>query len=84
MTHTQTQCRPHEWDLDELLAPTHEGTSDTLTCVRSGRRLAVVDTSLNMRASIAHGIASRLYEGDEYDEVRQRICDYFEHHLSRA
>ena len=35
-----------------------------------------METFPNMRASIAHSAASRLYGGDEYDEVRASVVDF--------
>ena len=80
------RCGPHRWNYEAWL-PILQGSKpaeyDAIECLNCGRILAVVDTSPNMRASIAHAIASRVYGGDEYDEVRDSVMDYFNQWLSQ-
>ena len=79
------KCTPHRWDYENWL-PIIQGSNidlEPLRCMNCGRELYSKQTSLNMRASIAHGIASRLYGGDEYNEVYQAVGDYFMHHLQK-
>ena len=81
------KCRPHRWNIEDWLPlcgnPVEESYPEiwclNLNC---GRVLAVQDTSLDMRASIADGIAKRFCEGDEYDEVYNSVNEYFEFHLA--
>ena len=56
---------------------------DAIKCLNCGRVLDVMDTSPNMRASIAHSVASKLYGGDEYDEVRASVVDFFTDAIAR-
>ena len=56
-------------------------TLPEITCVNCGRVLAVVDTTPNMRSSITEGIAKRLYEGDEYEEVHDAVSKYFAYQI---
>ena len=77
------KCRPHVWNVEKWL-PLYKGADiglPEITCTTCGRVLAVRDTTPNMRASITHGIASRLYEGDEYDEVQDAVLEYFAFHI---
>ena len=78
------KCSPHIWNIDDWL-PLYrsnrvEESPPEITCVDCGRVLAVVDTSPNMRSSIAVGIASRLFDGVEYDRVLASVNEYFEYH----
>ena len=83
--HQGPRCKPHRWDVEKWL-PIIEDTDISipkLTCLRCGRELHVIDTTSNSRAKIAHSIATRLYEGDEYSEVYDAVGKYFSHHLAR-
>ena len=79
-------CKFHRWDHENWL-PLIQGSKPedypAMTCQTCGRVLAVMDTSPNMRASIATSIASRLKGGDEYDEVFSSVMAYFNTHLTR-
>ena len=76
----RNKCRPHIWNYEDWL-PIVEGSkpeaNEAMTCLRCGRILAVMDTSQNMRSAIAHSLASRIYDGDEYSEVYDSVMDYF-------
>ena len=77
------KCSPHRWNVEDWL-PLYKGTDITipeLTCRNCGRVLAVGDTTPNMRASIADGIASRLFKGDEYAEVHDAVTKYFTYQI---
>ena len=79
------RCNPHRWDVEKWL-PIRQGAdieTALMTCLNCGRELRAEDTSPNMRASIAHGIATRLYEGDEYEEVYRAVSEWFVHHLNK-
>ena len=79
-------CNPHRWDCENWL-PLFQGTDPdaypAMTCLSCDRKLAIMDTTPNMRASIAHAIASRLFDGDEHSEVYDAMQDYFSRHLGR-
>ena len=80
------KCRPHRWNIEDWL-PLFKGnrvedSDPEIWCLDCGRVLAVRDTTLNMRASIANGIAKRFLGGDEYDEVYESVNEYFEFHLA--
>ena len=77
------KCRPHVWNVEKWL-PIFKGADITvpeIECLNCGRVLHVRDTSPNMRASICEGIASRLFEGDEYEEVQDAVSQYFSFHI---
>ena len=78
------RCNPHRWDYERWL-PLFQGADiDTqqMTCLNCGRELRAEDTSPNMRASIANGLASRVLGGDEYEEVHTAVMEWFDHHLA--
>ena len=79
------KCSPHIWNIDDwlpLYRSNRVGESPPeITCVDCCRVLAVIDTSQNMRLSIAVGIASRLFDGVEYDRVLASVFEYFDYHL---
>ena len=80
-------CRPHRWNIEDWLPLNpHAKPEDhpSMQCLRCGRTLAVTDTTSDMRASIASGIATRLFMGDEYSEVYDAVQDYFLHHITGA
>ena len=79
-------CSPHRWNVEQALPiyKDHDQTLTGLTCQHCGRYLDVMDTSPNMRASIAQGIASRLYEGDEYSEVHEAVMAFWSAALGRS
>ena len=75
-----SKCRPHSWNYEKWL-PIVQGSlpeaHEAMTCKRCGRVLAVKDTSQVMRGAIAHSLASRIYDGDEYSEVYDSVVEYF-------
>ena len=80
-----SKCRPHVWNVEPwlpLYAKARPEDHPAMECVNCGRVLAVVDTTPNMRTSIMRGIASRLFEGDEYTEVYEAVGEYFRFHLT--
>ena len=81
------QCRPHRWNVEDWL-PLYRNSRpddhDSIRCLNCGRELHILDTSPNMRASIAEGIARRLHEGDEYDEVLESVHDWMRSALTRS
>lgn len=80
------KCRPHRWDVEKWLPLYKDANIEQpfMTCLECGRELRVIDTSPNMRSAIAHAIASRLYEGDKYDGVRDAVISYFNHQLNNG
>ena len=79
-------CKPHRWNYGErlpIIRGSHPEKHDAIKCLNCGRVLDVMDTSPNMRASIAHSVASKLYGGDEYDEVRASVVDFFTDAIAR-
>lgn len=81
-----TTCKPHRWDYENwlpLIASSRPADYDAMTCLNCGKVLAIADTSPNMRASITHAIASRIYGGDEHAEVSASMREFFEAALER-
>ena len=79
------KCRPHRWNIEDwlpLYGKPVEKSYPEIWCLDCGRVLAVRDMTLNMRASIANGIAKRVFDGDEYDEVYESVNEYFTYHLA--
>ena len=81
---TVARCKPHRWDVEKW-APIFKGAdieTKHMTCLNCGRMLRPMDTSPNMRARIANSIASRMFDGDEFDEVYESVNKYFQHHIA--
>ena len=77
------KCSPHRWNVEKWLPIIRNSdiTVPEMECLNCGRVLAVADTSPNMRASIAEGIAKRFCEGDEYAEVHDAVTKYFTYQI---
>ena len=78
------RCTRHRWDVEKWLPVIVGADIETphITCLNCGRTLEAKDTSPNMRAAIADGIAKNIYAGDEYGEVHHAVYQYFNHHLA--
>ena len=78
------KCRPHRWNIEAWL-PIIKGSDieAPLECLLCGRVLAIAETTPNMRASMAHAIATRFLEGEEYSETHEAVFLYFNHHLDK-
>ena len=77
------KCSPHLWNVEEwlpLYGKPVEKSYPEIWCLECGRVLAVRDMTPNMQASITHGIASRLFDGERYSEVAKAVREYFMFH----
>ena len=72
-------CAPHVWNVNDwlpILRGSHPEAHDSIQCLNCGRILKKTEMTLNMRASIATSVASRLFCGDEFDEVYAAACEF--------
>lgn len=79
-----SKCNPHVWNYQDWLPCFRNAEPDyhdRIECRNCGRVLFIRDTTPNMRRAIARSMATRIFDGDEYEEIYEAAMDFFGWHL---